>query len=66
MSYLFELINRAKTQIMEVKNMKKRIGMDLSEEEFQNIQEKAKEMHLSLSRYMILASLNWYPKLKGK
>jgi hypothetical protein len=46
--------------------MKKRIEIDLSEEEFKNIQARAKEMHLSLSRYMILAGLNWYPKLKGK
>ncbi len=44
--------------------MKKRIGIDLSEEEFKNIQDKAKKMHLPTSRYIILASLNWDPKLK--
>jgi len=50
--------------LKEMGKMKKRVGIDLSEEEFQNIQTKAKKMHLTLSRYMILASLNWRPKLK--
>ncbi len=43
--------------------MKKRIGIELTEEEYKTIQEKAKKMHLPVSRYIILASINWEPKL---
>jgi hypothetical protein len=42
------------------------VGIELTEEEYQIISAKAKEMHLPLGRYMILASLNWNPNLKGK